>query len=109
MATFTIPTRPFATETFTGLMTPDGIFEVALGNQTINAQVTSTGSNATGAQIYIESVDDPGIAITPFTYDVAPSSSGASQRFGWEADFKAATPGKHLISFVVEQGGTRQR
>jgi hypothetical protein len=108
MATFAIANRPFATEPATGLMTPDGIFEVALGQQTINAQVKNAGASA-GAQIYVESVDDPGIVVTPTTHDISPSVSGASQRFGWEANFTAATPGKHMISFVVQANGTRQR
>jgi hypothetical protein len=72
MSTIDILNRPFATEIITGLMLPDGVFETTLGKQKINAQFKNTGaSTATNSQIYIESVSNPGIVITPSTFTVA--------------------------------------
>lgn len=110
MATFAIPNRPFATEPITGMMTPDGIFEVALGQQNVNAHVLSSAGTAANVQIYVESVSDPGIIITPTTHFIANAATGVAHLFSWQADFTAASPGKHLISFIVETpGGGHQR
>jgi hypothetical protein len=109
MATFTIPNRPFATEPFTGLMTPDGIFEAALGEQVINAHVQNTGATVTDVQVYVESVSDPGIVVTPQTQYIASAAGGVSHLFSWQADFTAAQPGKHLVSFIVQTPSGHQR
>lgn len=110
MATFAIPNRPFATEPITGMMTPDGIFEVALGQQTINAHVQSSSGVAPNVQVYVESVSDPGIVVTPVTHFIANAAPNVPHLFSWQADFTAASPGKHLISFIVETpGGGHQR
>lgn len=99
---FTIPNRPFATEPVTGLMLPDGVFEASIGKQSINAHVANTGATVNGVQVYVESVSDPGIVISPATYPLATAAGGVSHLFTWEADFTMATPGAHLVSFIVE-------
>lgn len=106
---FTIPNRPFATEPITGLMLPDGIFEASLGQQTINAHVMNAGAAASNVQVYVESVSDPGIVITPATHFLANAAGNVAHLFGWEADFTAATPGAHRISFIVETPSGDQR
>lgn len=99
---FTIPNRPFATEPITGLMLPDGIFEASIGKQTVNAHIQNNGAADANVQVYVESVSDPGIVITSATHFLANAESNVSHLFSWEADFTAATPGAHLISFIVE-------
>ncbi|TLY48687.1 MAG: hypothetical protein E6K54_01460 [Gammaproteobacteria bacterium] len=99
---FTIPNRPFATEPFTGLMLPDGIFEASIGKQTINAHIKNTGAAVSNIQVYVESISDPGIIVSPATIPIANAEGGVSYLFNWEADFSAAAPGKHLISFIIE-------
>ncbi len=106
---FVIPNRPFATEPITGLMLPDGIFEASIGKQTINTHVRNNGAAAANVQVYVESVSDPGIVVTPATHFLANAESSVSHLFTWEADFTAATPGAHLISFIVETPGGDQR
>lgn len=110
MATFAIPNRPFAIEPITGMMTPDGLFEVALGRQDINVHIQSASGTAANVQLYIESVSDPGIVVTPTTHALASAVDGVPHLFAWRADFTAASPGKHLVSFIAEaDDGTRQR
>jgi hypothetical protein len=99
---FAIPNRPFSTEPITGLMMPDGIFEASIGKQTLNAHVTNTGGAAANVQVYVESVSDPGIVVTPATHFLANADGGVAHLFSWDADFTAAAPGTHLISFIVE-------
>lgn len=106
---FAIPNRPFATEPITGLMLPDGIFEASIGNQTINTHVSNTGAAAANVQVYVESVSDPGIVVTPATHFLANAAAGVAHLFGWQANFSAATPGAHLISFIVETPAGDQR
>lgn len=110
MLNLTIPNRPFASEPFTGLMLPDGIFETTIGTQSINAQVTNTGGPAVpNATIYVESVDDPGIVITSMTYAIPGTGPGVTHLFRWTANFSGATPGVHRISFIIEAGADRRR
>lgn len=109
MLNYAIPNRPFASEPFTGLMLPDGIFETTLGTQAINAHLATTGAGTAGAQVYVESVDDPGIVVIPFTYAIPNSGGGVSHLFRWTANFSSATPGVHRISFIVEAGAERKR
>jgi hypothetical protein len=109
MLNYNIANRPFASEPFTGLMLPDGIFETTIGTQGINTHVVTTGAGTAGAQVYVESVDDPGIVITPSTYAIQNSGPGVSHLFRWTANFSAATPGVHRISFIVEAGAERKR
>ena len=109
MATFAIPNRPFATEPITGLMTPDGIFEIAIGQQNINVHVQSSSGSATNIQVYVESVSDPGIVVTPATYSIGTASPGVPHLLNWQADFTAASPGKHLVSFIVATPSGTQR
>ncbi len=99
---FVIPNRPFATEPFTGLMIPDGVFEASIGQQTLNAHVKNTGATTPNVQVYVESVSDPGIVITPSTFALASADANVAHLFSWQADFTAATPGAHLVSFIVE-------
>jgi len=110
MLNLTIPNRPFATEPITGMMLPDGLFECSLGVQSVNIHLKNTGAAAvSGAQIYVESVDDPGISITPNTFNVPTAQSGVSHVFSWTGDFSLATPGVHRISFVIEAGAQTRR
>ncbi|MBA4537231.1 hypothetical protein H1Z61_08760 [Bacillus aquiflavi] len=109
MTQFIIPNRPFASEPITGLMTPDGIFEVSLGKQMIHAHFMNNGPAIDQVQIYIESVSDPGIVVTPRTYKIDHAATGVSHLFSWEADFSAATPGKHMVSFIVITAAGLQR
>lgn len=110
MSTIDILNRPFATEIITGLMLPDGVFETTLGKQKINAQFKNTGaSTATNSQIYIESVSNPGIVITPSTFTVASLVGQATRVLSWNADFTAAPPGKHFVSFIVQDASGHHR
>ncbi|SDX31986.1 hypothetical protein SAMN05444487_11419 [Marininema mesophilum] len=109
MLQFAIPNRPFASEPITGLMTPDGIFEVSLGKQIINIHLINSGIAVNQVQVYIESISDPGIVITAHTHDIAYADSEVSHLFSWEADFSAAAPGKHMVSFIVVTASGHQR
>jgi hypothetical protein len=110
MAAFAITHRPFASDLFTGLALPDGIFETSIGAQRINAHVTNTGAAAAGTlSVYVESTSDPGIVVTPQTHFVAALTGGAARLFSWQADFSQAVPGAHRISFVVQQGAVKTR
>jgi hypothetical protein len=105
-----IVNRPFATENIAGLMTPDGIFVTVLGSQGINAQFLNPGSTpSASSQVYLESVDDPNIVVTPATYTVPALPANATKVLTWQADFSNATPGKHLVSFMVVQGTQSNR
>jgi len=91
-------------------MLPDGIFVSTLGMQGINAHFRNKGGSASDqARVYLESVDDPGIVVTPVTYPVNPLSPGASELFTWQANFSGASPGKHLISFIVQTSAASKR
>ncbi len=110
MATLTVPNRPFATEPFTGLALPDGIFDASIGQQRINAQFTNTGGAAVaGATVYVESVSHPGIVVTPRTFPVSNLAPGATRVLAWDADFSGAPAGVHYISFVSEDATGRSR
>lgn len=110
MIALNIVNRPFATENISGLMTPDGIFVTTLGPQGLNAQLLNQGSTpSTDAKVYLESVDDPTIIVTPATYSVPGLPPNSTKVFTWQADFSNATPGKHLVSFMVVQGGQSHR
>lgn len=105
-----IPNRPFSTEPITGMMLPDGIFEISLGKQRINVHVANGGAAPVpSGTIYIESVSHPGIVVNPATFPLNNAQSNVSYLFGWDADFSACSPGKHLISFVVESAAGRKR
>jgi hypothetical protein len=90
-------------------MTPDGIFEAAIGQQNINAHIQSSSGSASNVQVYIESVSDPGIVITPATHFIGSAADGVAHLLSWQADFTGASPGKHLVSFIVETSGSFQR
>jgi len=110
MLDFNIPNRPFASEPITGLMLPDGIFESTIGKQNINIHLINSGpATIAGAKVYVESVDDPGIVVTAATYPLPFAAPGISHLFRWTANFSGATPGVHLVSFIVEVGSERHR
>ncbi len=110
MNTITIPNRPFATDPITGFMLPDGIFEVALGKQFLNAHFTSIGTTAaTGVRIYVEGVSHLSIAITPFTHFISNLESNAARILSWNADFSSTPPGTHYVSFIAETSTGRKR
>lgn len=102
MSPIMVPNRPFSTDLITGLMLPDGIFEITLGNQLVNAHFTNSGAvDITNNNVYVESVSHPGIIINPQTHYINNLKSGASRVLSWNADFSNADPGIHLISFIV--------
>jgi hypothetical protein len=103
-------TRPFAIEPVTNVMLPDGIFDNALHNLRIACHYTNL-SNAplNDVSIYLESVGDPGITTTARTFRFASIPAGASVLVMWNANFKMATPGKRLVSFVASASGFESR
>jgi hypothetical protein len=110
MLPITIPNRPFSTEMITGLMLPDGIFEASLGTQQLNAYFANTGAAAlAGVDVYVESVSDPGIRVSPQTYTIGSLNGGASVLYNWAIDVSAATPGKHYVSFVARSAAGMSR
>jgi hypothetical protein len=101
-----VETRPFAIEPLTHVMLPDGIFDNAIYNLDISCHYTNTsGSDLTNVTLYLESVGDPGIAVTgqTFTFDTIPAD--ASVLVAWSANFQFAVPGKPLASFVAQADG----
>lgn len=109
MTTLSIPNRPFATEMITGLMLPDGIFTTIFGVQNINIHLTNAGAGAATATVYLESVSHPSIVVTGSTQSIYGLSGGAARVMAWAADFTNCPAGEHLVSFVVESGGTTSR
>jgi hypothetical protein len=107
----TVPKRPFASDVFTGLMLPDGIFVTMLGTQHINVHLDNTGASTIATpQIYIESVSHPSIAVTPATRVVPELKPGASRVERWQADFTNCPAGTHYVSIVLEDGaGAKSR
>lgn len=103
-------TRPFAVEPVTNIMLPDGIFDNALYNLRIACHYTNL-SNAplTNVSVYLESVGDPGIVPVAKTLHFPSIPAGASVQVMWDADFKNATPGKRLVSFVAKADGFESR
>ncbi len=101
-----VQTRPFAVEPVTQVMLPDGIFDNALYNLTISCHYTNTSRAAlTNVSLYLESIGDPGIAVTPQTFVFESVPAGASVLVQWEANFQFASPGKPLVSFVANADG----
>jgi hypothetical protein len=111
MAAISVPRRPFSSEPFTGLALPDGIFETSIGAQRINAHFANNDGAGpiTNVRIYVESVSDPGIVVEPHTYMLNSMAAGAERLLGWDANFSAASPGTHRISFIAEFGGIHVR
>ena len=106
----TIPNRPFSTEPITGLMMPDGFFEISLGRQHLNVHVHNVGAGVVNnVQIYVESVSHPGIVITPATHFLNNAQAGVSHLYAWETDFSSCVPGVHHVSFIVESSAGRKR
>src|SRR5271154_5347448 len=109
MAAISVPNRPFSSELITGLALPDGIFETTIGLQRVNAHFKNQGASPSPTvNIYIESVSDPGIVVTPQSYTTA-LPAGAAQLFAWNADFSAASPGVQYISFIADDGVNHTR
>jgi hypothetical protein len=107
---YAIPHRPFACEQITGMMLPDGIFEASFGRLSLNLDVHNTSSQlAGGASIYIESVSDPGIVVSAYTFVLGALAPAAAQRLAWAVNVTAATPGSHRVSIVVNDNGIVQR
>lgn len=102
--------RPFAVEPVTNIMLPDGIFDNALYNLRIACHYTNlSNTSLTNVSIYLESVGDPGIVPMAKTSHFASIPGGASVQVMWDADFKNATPGKRLVSFVAKADGFDSR
>jgi len=103
-------TRPFAVEPVTNIMLPDGIFDNALYNLRIACHYTNTSNAAlSNVHLYLESVGDPGIVPVAQTFHFASIPAGAVVRVMWDAEFKNATPGKRLVSFVAKADGLDSR
>lgn len=103
-------TRPFAVEPVTNIMLPDGIFDNALYNLRIACHYTNlSNASLTNVSIYLESVSDPGIVPVAETFHFGSIPAGASVQVMWDADFKNATPGKRLVSFVAKADGFDSR
>lgn len=101
-----ILSRPFAIEPITNIMLPDGIFDNAIYNLQIAAHFTNmSGTAINNVNLYLESIGDPGIIPVAQTYffDIIPADASVLVR--WDANFKFATPGKRLVSFVAEAEG----
>ncbi|MFH7027833.1 MAG: hypothetical protein ACHBN1_21150 [Heteroscytonema crispum UTEX LB 1556] len=110
MVSVAVPYRPFSTELITGLMVPDGFFVTTLGQQNINAHFKNLDTGTlSDTRVYLESVDDPGIAVESFTHYIPSLGTGVSRLLSWKADFSAASPGKHLVSFIAENSSGRTR
>lgn len=110
MNTVTVPNRPFASELITGLMLPDGIFESSLGQQRLNAHVTNEGATAASdLDVFVESVSDPRIVVTPRTHHLPGLQGGASRLLSWDVDVSAAPAGAHRISIVVDSPSGNRR
>ena len=104
----TVPNRPFSTESITGLMLPDGIFEAALGNQRLNAHFSNGDANPVNVAIYVESVSDPRFVVVPQTYNVG-LPGGTSHLLAWDVDISTAPAGVYQISFIAESATGRVR
>lgn len=103
-------TRPFAVEPVTNIMLPDGIFDNALYNLRIACHYTNLSNvPLTNVSIYLESVGDPGIVPVAKTFHFPSIPAGASVLVMWDANFKNATPGKRLVSFVAKADGFDSR
>jgi hypothetical protein len=99
-------TRPFAIEPVTNIMLPDGIFDNALYNLRIACHYTNrSDAPLTNVRLYLESVGDPGIVPVAATFHFPSIPAGASVQVMWDADFKNASPGKRLVSFVAKADG----
>ncbi|UOB17488.1 hypothetical protein [Abyssalbus ytuae] len=105
-----INNRPFASDLITGLMMPDGIFEISLGKMRLNAHFTNSGASILNTlNIYVESASHPGIVFTPVTHFITSLGVGASILQSWEVDISTAPSGTHYVSFIVENPEGRQR
>jgi hypothetical protein len=105
-----VQNRPFAVEPLTNIMMPDGVFDNALYEQLITCHYTNTSNVAlTNVSLYLESVADPGIAVTGHTYQFPVIPAGASVLVSWAADFETAVPGKPLVSFMASADGYTAR
>jgi hypothetical protein len=101
-----VQTRPFAVEPVTQVMLPDGIFDNALYNLLISCHYTNTSRQTlNNVTVYLESVGDPGVAVTAQTFNLGTVPAGASVLLQWKGNFQYASPGKPLVSFVAEADG----
>ncbi|HEY2589300.1 MAG TPA: hypothetical protein VGI81_26380 [Tepidisphaeraceae bacterium] len=99
-------TRPFAIEPVTNIMLPDGIFDNAIYNLRIACHYTNTSTTPlNNVTLYLESLGDPGIVPVAKTFSFDKIPAGASVLVMWDANFKLATPGKPLVSFVAQADG----
>jgi len=79
-----VMSRPFSCDRITFLMLPDGIFEIALGRQILNAYFTnSSATDLHNIEIFIESASDSGIVINPSTKVVKKLPSNAFTLISW--------------------------
>jgi hypothetical protein len=106
----TVPNRPFSTETISGLMLPDGVFESSLGHQVLNAQFRNLGAaSVVNAQIFVEATSDPSVIITPNTFAINTISASSSVLLNWGIDVTSAQPGIYLVSFIISTPGGSTR
>jgi len=98
--------RPYAVEPITEMMMPDGIFDAAIFNQKITAQIKNTSNQAlSDVDIYIEGISDPSIVLKPFTHKFPTIPANATVTVAWEANFQNAGPGKPVVSIVAKESG----
>lgn len=106
-----IKNRPFSVEPITGIMMPDGVFDIAIVKQRITCFYTniSTG-DLNNVSIYFEGISDPSIAVIPQTFNFPKIPAGASVRVSWLGEFKNSSPGKKNISIIAKtQGASLKR
>lgn len=99
-----ISKRPFAVEPLTGIMLPDGIFDVAISRLLISVYLENTSPNQIN-HFFARIHDTADYAVTgPREFQVRdPLVSGVSTLLQWEVTFKGALPGKKILE--VESGG----
>ena len=102
--------RPFSVEPFTGIMLPDGIFDTAIFTQEITCFFTNmSNQNLPNVEIYLESVGDPNIIPQAKSFFFQSIPAGASVKVSWSANFKMASPGKKLVSFIAKANNLQLR
>jgi len=102
-----IKNRPFSVEPITGIMMPDGIFDIAITRQKITCFYTniSTG-DLSNVSIYFEGISDPNISVDSQTFNFPKIPAGSSVQVSWVGDFKNSSPGKKNVSIIAKSQGS---
>lgn len=101
---FAVKKRAFAVEPITGLMLPDGIFDIAIRRQLISVYVENVSEYTIG-RFWARIPRSSDYTLTgQWQIDVSDDlASGASKLLQWEVTFRGASPGKK--SLRIEFGG----